>query len=138
MPVVARVGGLAERRGLLERDVLDLEALAPVWGPAYVGHADACDPLVSPALADLTALPPLLIIAGGAESLLSCAEQIASATERKHQRMRAYFARDARLAVFSRMMNCWTTWRGCRMHSSVCTPATTKVVQSFSPVKMKV
>jgi epsilon-lactone hydrolase len=59
-------------------DVLDLQALAPVWGPAYVGDADPADPLVSPALADLTGLPPLLIIAGGAESLLSCAEQIAT------------------------------------------------------------
>ena len=59
-------------------DILDLQALAPVWGPAYVGDADPADPLVSPALADLTGLPPLLIIAGGAEALLSCAEQIAT------------------------------------------------------------
>jgi acetyl esterase/lipase len=58
-------------------DMLDLQALAPVWGPAYVGDADPSDPLVSPALADLTGLPPLLILAGGAESLLSCAERIA-------------------------------------------------------------
>jgi acetyl esterase/lipase len=58
-------------------DVLDLASLGPVWGPAYVGAADPRDPLVSPALADLTGLPPLLIIAGGAESLLSCAERIA-------------------------------------------------------------
>ena len=57
-------------------DVLDLEALAPVWGPAYVGDADPSDPLVSPALADLTGLPALLIVAGTAESLLSCARQI--------------------------------------------------------------
>ncbi len=59
-------------------DILDLEHLAPVWGPAYVGEAEPSDPLVSPALADLTGLPPLLIIAGGAEALLSCAERIAS------------------------------------------------------------
>lgn len=59
-------------------DILDLQALAPVWGPAYVGDADPADPLVSPALADLTGLPPLLVIAGGAEALLSCAEQIAA------------------------------------------------------------
>jgi acetyl esterase/lipase len=32
---------------------------------------------VSPALADLSGIAPLLIIAGGAESLLSCAERIA-------------------------------------------------------------
>jgi acetyl esterase/lipase len=33
---------------------------------------------VSPALADLDGLPPLLIIAGGAECLVSCAERIAA------------------------------------------------------------
>lgn len=38
--------------------------------------------LVSPALADLSGLPPLLIIAGGAESLLSCAERIAANARR--------------------------------------------------------
>src|SRR5918995_6610812 len=59
-------------------DMLDLQALAPVWGPAYVGDADPSDPLVSPSLADLTGLPPLFIVAGGAESLLSCAERIAA------------------------------------------------------------
>jgi acetyl esterase/lipase len=57
-------------------DVLDLHVLAPAWGPAYVGDADPADPVASPALADLTGLPPLLIIAGGAEALLSCAERI--------------------------------------------------------------
>lgn len=56
--------------------------LAHVWGPAYVGDADPSDPLVSPALADLTGLPPLLIVAGGAESLLSCAERIAANARR--------------------------------------------------------
>jgi monoterpene epsilon-lactone hydrolase len=40
------------------------------------------DPLVSPALADLTGLPPLLVIAGGAASLLSCAEQIVENAKR--------------------------------------------------------
>jgi salicylate hydroxylase len=59
-------------------DILDLAALGSVWGPAYVGAAEPTDPLVSPALADLTGLPPLLIIAGGAESLRSCAERIAT------------------------------------------------------------
>jgi salicylate hydroxylase len=58
-------------------DMLPVRDLARVWGPAYVGTADPADPLVSPALADLRGLAPLLIIAGGAESLLSCAEQIA-------------------------------------------------------------
>lgn len=59
-------------------DMLPVRDLAGVWGPAYVGDADPTDPLVSPALADLHGLPPLLIVAGGAESLLSCAEQIAA------------------------------------------------------------
>ena len=58
-------------------DMLPVRDLAHVWGPAYVGTADPSDPLVSPALADLTGLAPLLVIAGGAESLLSCAERIA-------------------------------------------------------------
>ncbi len=59
-------------------DMLPVRELAQVWGPAYVADADPADPLVSPALADLTGLPPLLIIAGGAESLLSCAETLAA------------------------------------------------------------
>jgi salicylate hydroxylase len=58
-------------------DMLPVRDLAHVWGPAYVGLADPSDPLVSPALADLTSLPPLLILTGGAESLRSCAELIA-------------------------------------------------------------
>jgi acetyl esterase/lipase len=57
-------------------DMLPVRDLAHVWGPAYVGDSDPADPLVSPALADLSGLPPLLVIAGGAESLLSCAERI--------------------------------------------------------------
>lgn len=63
-------------------DMLPVRDLAHIWGPAYVGAANPSDPLVSPALADLTDLPPLLIVAGGAESLLSCAEQIATNARR--------------------------------------------------------
>ena len=59
-------------------DMLPLRDVGHIWGPAYVGAADPTDPLVSPMLADLTGLPPLLILAGGAEALLSCAEQIAA------------------------------------------------------------
>ena len=59
-------------------DMLPLRDLAPVWGRAYVGDADPADPLVSPALADLHGLAPLLILAGGAETLRSCAERIAA------------------------------------------------------------
>ncbi len=60
-----------------EIDMLPLRDLASVLGSAYVGDADPTDPLLSPIFADLTGLPPLLIIAGGAESLLSCAERLA-------------------------------------------------------------
>jgi acetyl esterase/lipase len=63
-------------------DMLPVRDLAAIWGPAYVGDHDPADPLVSPALADLTDLPPLLVIAGGAESLLSCAELIADNARR--------------------------------------------------------
>lgn len=63
-------------------DMLPVRDLAHLWGPAYVGNADPSDPLVSPALADLSKLPPLLIIAGGAESLLSCAKRIAANARR--------------------------------------------------------
>lgn len=59
-------------------DMLPTRELVEVWGPAYVGSADPADPLVSPALAELDGLPPLLVIAGGCECLLSCAEQIAA------------------------------------------------------------
>ena len=37
-------------------DMLPVRDLAHVWGPAYVGDADPSDPLVSPALADLSGL----------------------------------------------------------------------------------
>ena len=65
-----------------EIDMLPVRDLAPVWGPAYLNGADPTDLLVSPALADLTGVPPLLVIAGGAESLLSCAERIAANARR--------------------------------------------------------
>jgi salicylate hydroxylase len=80
-------------------DILDLEMLAPIWGPAYVRNADPSDPLVSPALADLTGLPPLLIIAGGAEALLSCAEAIAANG--------LAVGVDARLSVYPEKVHGW-------------------------------
>lgn len=80
-------------------DMLPLRDLAYIWGPAYVGDADPSDPLVSPALADLTGVPPLLIVAGGAESLLSCAERIAS---------NAHLAGvEARLSVYPDKVHGW-------------------------------
>jgi epsilon-lactone hydrolase len=58
-------------------DLLPLRELAPKWRSAYLGDHDPTDPLVSPALADLRGLAPLLIIAGGAETLLSGAQRLA-------------------------------------------------------------
>ncbi|MBK5289523.1 MAG: alpha/beta hydrolase fold domain-containing protein [Acidimicrobiia bacterium] len=46
-------------------DLLPLRDLAPKWRAAYLGDHDPTDPLVSPALAELHGLPPLLIVAGG-------------------------------------------------------------------------
>lgn len=80
-------------------DMLPVRDLAHVWGPAYVGNADPSDPLVSPALADLTGLAPLLIIAGGAESLLSCAEQIAANARR--------VGVDTQLSVYPEKVHGW-------------------------------
>lgn len=80
-------------------DMLPVRDLAHVWGPAYVGDADPFDPLVSPALADLAGLPPLLILAGGAESLLSCAERIADNARRAGV--------PAQLSVFPEKVHGW-------------------------------
>lgn len=60
-----------------DADVLSAADLRSVWGPAYVGSADPRDPFVSPSHADLRGLPPLLVIAGGAEVMLSAAERLA-------------------------------------------------------------
>ena len=80
-------------------DMLPVRDLAHVWGPAYVGDADPSDPMVSPALADLSGLAPLLILAGGAESLLSCAERIAANARRA--------AVPAQLNIFPEKVHGW-------------------------------
>lgn len=80
-------------------DMVPIRDLSHIWGPAYVGDADPRDPLVSPALADLKGLPPLLVIAGGAESLLSCAQQIASNANRDGV--------PARLSVYPEKVHGW-------------------------------
>lgn len=66
----------AETDPMLDRDHL-LEAAG--WYAA--GHA-LDDPYLSPALADLTGLPPLLVVAGGAEVLLGDTLAIAEAARR--------------------------------------------------------
>lgn len=80
-------------------DMVPMHDLSYLLGPAYVGTADPANPLVSPALADLTGLPPLLIIAGGAESLLSCAEQIYANAQRDGVR--------AHLSVYPEKVHGW-------------------------------
>ncbi len=47
-----------------------VQAIVDQWLPGYVGSASPDDPLVSPVRADLAGLPPLYVLAGGAEVLL--------------------------------------------------------------------
>jgi acetyl esterase/lipase len=46
------------------------------WARHYVGHANASDPLISPALADLSNLAPLLVLVGEHELLLEPARRL--------------------------------------------------------------
>ena len=46
-----------------------LEEMTQDWARHYAGDADPADPLLSPGRADLSGLPPLLFLAGGAEIL---------------------------------------------------------------------
>lgn len=63
---------------VVARDViLSPEQLAR-WAAAYVGDAAADDPLISPLLADLRGLPPLLIDAGGRDILSGDASRLAA------------------------------------------------------------
>ncbi|MGH9135481.1 MAG: alpha/beta hydrolase [Acidimicrobiales bacterium] len=55
---------------VLSREILDM------CSAAYRNGSDASDPTVSPAFADLTGLPPLLIHVGDAEILLDDARQL--------------------------------------------------------------
>jgi monoterpene epsilon-lactone hydrolase len=47
------------------------------WAKYYVGDADPCDPLVSPALADLSGLSPLFVLVGEDELLADDARRLA-------------------------------------------------------------
>ena len=84
---------LSGRDPLLTRDVLLQMARD------YLGEADAADPRASPALADLTGLPPLLIQVGAEEVLLDDARRLA-------ERARAC-AVDATLQVWPDMIHVW-------------------------------
>lgn len=66
---------------------------------AYVAHSDARTPLLSPAYADLSGLPPLLIHAGEDEILRSDAERLASLAKAAGV--------DVRLEIYPRMWHVW-------------------------------
>lgn len=69
------------------------------WAAHYVGRADPRDPLVSPAHADLSALPPMLLLVGEDEAL---------AQETRRLFVRACRAgTDARLLIGPRMQHDW-------------------------------
>jgi acetyl esterase/lipase len=69
------------------------------WAAHYVGHADARDPLISPARADLSGLPPMLVLVGEDEAL-------AAETTRLVARARLA-GTDARLLVGPGMQHDW-------------------------------
>lgn len=84
------VGGLDP---MLTKDVLD------EFADAYLGTTSPLEPLASPALGDLTGLPPLLIHAGGMEVLASDAALLAE---------RAGLAGvDVRLEIWPEMIHVW-------------------------------
>lgn len=70
----------------LESPVLPDPIFAPETirglGTQYLAGADPRDPLASPVFADLSGLPPLWIVAGSAEVLLSDSEELARAAVR--------------------------------------------------------
>jgi epsilon-lactone hydrolase len=53
------------------------------WARYYLGRADAHAPYVSPVFADLSGLPPLLLLAGGNELLLDDALRVGDAARQK-------------------------------------------------------
>jgi epsilon-lactone hydrolase len=69
------------------------------WARYYVGHTDPRDPRVSPAFADLTGLPPTLVLVGEDELLAGGARRLVA-------RARAS-GTDARLLVGKRMQHDW-------------------------------
>jgi acetyl esterase/lipase len=81
------------------KDLWFSPALLARWARHYLGHADARDPMVSPALADLSRLPPLLVLVGEHELL-------AEPTRRLVDRARACGTRAA-LHVGKGMQHDW-------------------------------
>ena len=60
---------------------------------------DRCDPFVSPFYADLTGLPPLLVMVGEAEILLDDAVRFSKKAE--------FYGIDSTLVVAEKMIHCW-------------------------------
>ena len=81
------------------RDLWFTPAHLTTWATYYVGVADARDPLVSPAFADLAGLPPLLVLVGEDELLVDDAHRIVEAARRR--------AIDVRLVVGKGMQHDW-------------------------------
>lgn len=60
---------------------------------------DRCDPFVSPFYADLTGLPPLLVMVGEAEILLDDAVRFSNKAE--------FYGIDSTLVIAEKMIHCW-------------------------------
>jgi acetyl esterase/lipase len=67
------------------------------WASYYVGDTDPRAPLLSPVFADLSRLPPLLVVVGGDEILLDDAQRVVALAARA--------GTDARLLVGERMQH---------------------------------
>ena len=70
-----------------------------IWARHYVGDADPRTPLLSPVFADLSGLPPLLVLAGEHEVLLDDAVRITTVAERA--------GTQARLIIGAGMQHDW-------------------------------
>ena len=71
----------------------------------YVGEeGDRCDPFASPFYADLSGLPPMLIMVGSKEILLDDSVRFARKAE--------FFGVDAKLVIAQDMLHSWTIFAG--------------------------
>lgn len=61
---------------------------------AYAPDADPEDPVLSPAYADFTGFPPMIVQTGGAESLSACAVRIAAKAAAADVELRFHYAKD--------------------------------------------
>jgi monoterpene epsilon-lactone hydrolase len=87
-----------------ETDLLFSAAMARECADLYCQDIDAAHPLISPVFADLKAMPPTLIFAGGAEILLDECIALAAALGRSNG--------DVELHVFAGMQHIWPTLFG--------------------------